>query len=276
MILSVVLFVSFPLGVKSEEKTVLERVKSQGFIRVGMREDAVPFGYRDLNNNLSGICLDFINLLREKLKEDLDLQVITIKLYRSTLFNRFDLVADGLIDVECGPNTITNNREGVTFSKPFFVTGTQFLVPTENHRNFHLNQSNSQIKLGVLRGTTTEEIIEQRYPRATLQKFQGVNGRLRGVQAVQKGIIDGFASDGILLIGEATLLGLAIPRDYTIVPSLPLDCSYYGLILPADDPEWRNLVDSVISGTNLRTLLRRWFTIVSPYIRESISFCTSN
>jgi polar amino acid transport system substrate-binding protein len=274
LILSLILFFTVSAGLKSQAETILERVNRQGSIQVGIREDAVPFSYRDINNDLSGICLDFINLLRQELEEKLNQEVLTVKIYKSTLYNRFNLVKDKVIDLECGPNTIRDDLDNITFSKPFFITGTQFLIRKEDENKFKIDGPLANFKLGVLRNTTTKQFIEQRYPRAILQEFQGVTGRRRGVEAVKKGTVDGFASDGILLIGEATLLGLAIPKDYTLVPSHPLDCEYYGLILPADDPEWRDFVNAVINPNELRSLLRKWFSVVAPYIQETINFCS--
>ena len=49
-----------------------------GLLKVGIREDAVPFGYRDINGDLEGLCLDFIAVLRDKLKQEL---IKTINFY---------------------------------------------------------------------------------------------------------------------------------------------------------------------------------------------------
>ncbi|ACK71410.1 extracellular solute-binding protein family 3 [Gloeothece citriformis PCC 7424] len=239
-----------------------------------MREDAVPFGYEDLDNNLSGICLDVINLIKERVQEELNQEIILVKLFQSTLFNRFELIKDGVVYLECGPNTIRESPDlEVAFSAPFFVTGTQFIIPSGLENRFDADSSLADFTLGVLRNTTTQQLLASRYPQATIQEFQGITGRLRGIQAVQTGRIDAFASDGILLIGEATLQGLPIPEDYVLVPQPPLDCEYYGLILPKNDPQWRELVNSVIDNVKLKEILRKWVTVISPYLEETRNFC---
>jgi len=43
----------------------------------------------------------------------------------STLQNRFDLLRDGTVQLECGPNRIRQGIAGVTFSNPIYVTGTR-------------------------------------------------------------------------------------------------------------------------------------------------------
>ncbi|WP_049802664.1 amino acid ABC transporter substrate-binding protein [Gloeothece verrucosa] len=268
------LFFNFSSFLQAQETSVLDNIQKTGLLRVAMREDAVPFGYKDLDNNLNGICLDVINLIRQQIQEELNKQIITVKLFQSTLYNRFDLVKDGLVDLECGPNTIRQASDlAIAFSDPFFITGTQFIIKTDQENKFNTDGSLADLTLGVLRNTTTQEFIRNRYPQAKIQVFQGITGRLRGIQAVQSGKIDAFASDGILLLGEATLQGLSIPEQYQLVPQRPLDCQYYGLILPKNDPRWRELVNSVISNVELRQILRKWLTVVGPYVRETLNTC---
>ncbi len=114
IILTLVILSNFfaPLPAKSE--TVLEKIKRTGLLEVAMREDAIPFGYRDSNNNLQGLCLDFIQLLRGELKHKLNLQIISVKIYKSTLFNRFQLLENKTVDFECGPNSIRKNIQVLT------------------------------------------------------------------------------------------------------------------------------------------------------------------
>jgi polar amino acid transport system substrate-binding protein len=242
-----------------------------------MREDAIPFGYRDSNNNLQGLCLDFIQLLREELKQKLNLQIISVKIYKSTLFNRFQLLENKTVDFECGPNSIRKTiPNGVSFSRPFFVTGTQFLVRSDNQNNFNFSSSLEGISIGVLRDTTTQELLRQKYPLATYQEFQGVTGRLRGIQSLRRNRIDAFASDGILLIGEAVILGLSLGKDYQLIPPNPLNCDYYGFILPANDLQWQEFINGVIVTSENRNIFKKWFTEVVSYFRDTWQYCRNN
>ncbi|PSF37289.1 amino acid ABC transporter substrate-binding protein [Aphanothece hegewaldii CCALA 016] len=266
--------VSFPIPLKAQNKTVLENIQETGLIRVGIREDAVPFGYRNADNNLSGLCLDFVNQLRRQLQQELKRNIFTVKIFQSTLFNRFDLIEDQVIDLECGPNSIqTEPSQFVSFSKPFLVTGIQFLIRKDDQLKFNVRGTLEGVTIGVLRNTSTEKFIRTRYPLATIQQFQGTTGRVRGIQALQRGRIDAFVSDGILLIGEATLLGLDLEKDYVIVPTQPLTCEYYGLILPKNNPQWQKLVNETIEIARSQLIIADWFSIVDSYIQETNVNC---
>ncbi|CCI09044.1 amino acid ABC transporter substrate-binding protein [Microcystis aeruginosa] len=277
IILTLVILSNVFATLPAKSETVLEKIKRTGLLEVAMREDAIPFGYRDSNNNLQGLCLDFIQLLREELKHKLNLQIISVKIYKSTLFNRFQLLENKTVDFECGPNSIRKTiPDGVSFSRPFFVTGTQFLVRSDNQNNFNFSSSLEGISIGVLRDTTTQELLRQKYPLATYQEFQGVTGRLRGIQSLRRNRIDAFASDGILLIGEAVILGLSLGKDYQLIPPNPLNCDYYGFILPANDPQWQEFINGVIVTSENRNIFKKWFTEVASYFRDTWQYCRNN
>ncbi len=256
---------------------VLEKIKRTGLLEVAIREDAAPFGYRDRANNLQGLCLDLINLLRQQLRQELNLNILSLKVYKSTLNNRFELVGNRSVDLECGPNTIVSNSEkNVDFSAPFFVTGTQFLIKKSERQKINIPRNLINVNIGVLENTTTEQFIEEKFPLAKVQTFRGQTARARGVQALQRGRIDAFASDGILLIGEAVLLDLSMGDQYLLIPQQPLDCSFYGLILPKDDSSWRDFVNRVIETKENRSIFRDWFSVITPYLREVVQACRSN
>lgn len=271
-ILSLFLGLDYSLPIKAE--TTLEKIKKTGLLRVGIRSDAIPFGYRDNNNELRGICFDFIASLKEELKPQIDRNIITVKILISTLYNRFEIVEDNLVDLECGPNTIREISEyNVDFSDAFFVTGAKLLMKKELASTLNNNDNLTDLTIGVLRYTTTEEFIKNKYPHAKIEFFQGVKGSLRAIQAVQQGRIDSFANDGILLIGESTLLRLSLNENYTLIPNNPLTCERYGLILPNNDPSWRDFVNSVIKSVEDKKILKEWFPAFSAELNKTKEFC---
>lgn len=277
VIVNLFLLFLFPLPINAQEETVLEKINRTGLLKVGIREDAIPFGYRNVNGNLDGLCLDFLAIFREELKKKLNKEVIAIKLYKSTLFNRFELVSDRIVDIECGPNTIREVPDyEVQFSSPFFLTGTQLLINNDNKKSINLNSNLENVSIGVLKNTTNEQLISEKYPLANLVRFQGVTGRYRGIQALQGGKIEAFASDGVLLVGEALTQGLRLGKDYTLVPKNPLDCEEYGLILPNNDPPWLDFVDSIIKTSSTRKTYEDWFGEILPQIEAIQSFCRGN
>ncbi|WP_342597612.1 transporter substrate-binding domain-containing protein [Cyanobacterium aponinum UTEX 3222] len=244
----------------ARSETVLEEINRTGVLKVGVRNDAIPFGYRD-NGRLEGLCLSLIQLIREEIIRTEQRNIISIDLLVSGLYNRFDIVQDKVVDLECGPNSIRSIPEysRVTFSEPFFISGLQ-LITRRDRTSSVLNSDGKDLTIGVLAYTNTENLIKEKYPLAQLEFFQGAKGNLRGIQSVNQERIDAFANDGILLLGEAILNRIPIEDNspLSIVPEIPLTCERYGLILPKDE-NWENLVNSVLQSEDFRRIRRDWF-----------------
>jgi polar amino acid transport system substrate-binding protein len=273
LIASVILCLSAIETIGTPKPSVLQKIENNGVIKLGIREDAPPFGYLDSQDNLKGYCLDFFSLLRDKLTTTLNRDIVVIKLLKSRANNRFDLVKQGAIDLECGPNTIDLQRkDDIVFSTSFFVTGTQFLLDRQKLKNIDLDGTLENVSLGVIANTVTENTIRQRYPLAQIKSFEGTNPRSRGVTALQQGIIDAMISDGILLRAEAQRQRLPT-QTYPLIPEKPLTCDRYGMILNGGDAEWKSFIDEVILSREARGLLHKWFAGVIPDLKIAAARC---
>jgi ABC-type amino acid transport substrate-binding protein len=239
------------------QETVLAQIERTGVLKVALRQDAAPLGYINDQAQWTGYCRDFARDLQAHLSYELDRDVeIGLVELPSTLDDRFSLVQTQAVHLECGPNTIRQDIEGVTFSLPLLVSGTQFLIKPAQENRINPNTPLANIRIGVLPGTTTEQFIRQAYPQAQLVPFLGPAGRGAAVQAIDSGTIDTFASDGLLLLGELLRQNRAV-TDYTLVPERPLTCEFYGLILPDSDLDWKNLVNGFIEDTHRQRLGRQ-------------------
>ena len=249
---------------------VLDKIQRTGVLNLAIRQDAPPFGYLNANDELQGYCLDFFALLEKQLIARLKRNTLSLKLFKSTADNRFDLVSRNIVALECGPNTIRSDiPKNTDFSTSFFVTGTQFLVKKNNSLDLDGNLENA--RLGVINNTTTAQLIAQRYPLARLQKYRGVTARARGIEAVQQGQIDAMISDGILLRSAAQQQGLSFTK-YTLIPNIPLTCDRYGMIIQGNDPGWQDFVNSVINSPKAAALLNAWFSPLTSYTQTE-DFC---
>lgn len=274
-LLSLLLLITlnFNLIKPAYSQTVLEEIQQTGLLKVGIRSDAIPFGYRDNNQQLRGICLDFVNILNEQLKNTIDRDIILVKIFISSLYNRFEIVEDGIVHLECGPNTVREITDyEVEFSEPFFVTGTKFFAQAQSASGL-INSDGSNLTIGLLRYTTTEQFIKEKYPQAKFELFQGVRGSIRAIQAVQQGRIDAFANDGILLLGESVQLNADNNPNFVIIPPIPLTCERYGFILPKNDPSWRSFVNLSIESAQDAQILQQWLPIVVTELNINEKAC---
>ncbi len=233
-------------------ETVLSEIKRTGVLRAGIRKDAPPFGFFE-QDQWQGYCTTKMSYLVDHLREVLNIPVrleqIESVLDEDSPNNRYQMVANGKVHLECGPNTIksTPPLPGVTYSTAFYYSGTHFLITPEMRGIFKPDTALSDQTIGVLPGSNTHTLISSTYPLAEIvdERYNSPKGRELGVRDVVEREIDAFASDGILLMGEALRQGLTF-RDFTLTPDRPLSCDFYGIILPAQDRKWKTEIDKFI------------------------------
>jgi polar amino acid transport system substrate-binding protein len=254
----------------AEAKNVEEEIKSTGVLKVGIREDSPLFGF---GTEKVGYCQDFAENVAQQLSTEYGRE-IKAELVKSTTQNRWVLVTDGVVHLECGPNTINPSqlqKYNVAFSTPFFVTATQILAKS--------NKSEDQLKrgkIGIIAGTTNAQEIEKIYPFGQID--DSFRRRSHGIADVQTGEIDGFASDGILLIGTASLMNLPL-ANYNLFTPLVNErpfCSAYAMILPGDseNQSWRDKINNLIVETDMKNAIwQNWFGELFPYFESLAQVC---
>ena len=257
----------------SRARTVEQEIKKTGVLKVGVREDSPLFGF---GSDKAGYCADFANSLAENLSQQLG-KTIQTEVVKSTTQNRWDLVKDGTVHLECGPNTIAPDREqeyGIKFSQPFFVTATQVFTRIDA-----TEESLKSGTIGIIKGTTNEQEIRLLYPDEQIN--DSFESRSQGINAVQLQEIKGFASDGILLEGTASVLEID-PKEYTLVTPLigniPL-CAAYGMILPegVENSQWHDTVNSwIVKSGQAEKIWKTWFNDFLPYIGKVMEACQAS
>ena len=254
---------------------VWQRIQQTGVITAGARKNSVPFGYVNEQGKWVGYSLDILELIRQQAEKQLG-KPIELKLVEVTPQNRFTKIKDQSIDLECGSTTHTWEREKeVDFSVSYFASGTKLLIKKDS--GLDSVELLAGKRIGVIPKTTNEMAIKFQQPAAQLI---AVNDRREGLQKLETGEIDGFASDGIVLEGlRRTALN---PDDYEVVPKFPILYESYGCVLPQDESAWRDLVnysliafmEGVVSDRpEAVAIYERWFGEkgVAPYSREAIN-----
>ena len=257
----------------SREEPVLEEIKRTGILKVAVRTDAPPFGYLGNNSNWTGYCASFVNSLEDYLESKLarpgGVQVVKLP---SNLENRYQLVEQDQVHLECGPNTIRSDIKDVTFSQPFFATGTKFLLKSDRAKGFQRNSDFKNLTIGVLKHTTTEQFIEEQFPTIEKIYFEGNEARSMAIEALNNNSIDALVSDSILSAQEIQRQGLA-SNDYVLLPQQPLTCDYYGMILPKGDRQWQNTINSFLNSQSLKQTKNKLLAGFSAEILAAVDYC---
>ncbi len=261
------------LSSPAANSSVMDNIRTTGTLTVAIRSDSPLFGYIDENRQWTGYCFDLVEAIETSLEamETMpgDIEVAYVP---STLANRYQLVQYGLVDLECGPNTIRTDLEGVAFSVPFFYTGTQLLVAEDQVNLLAQNPTLSGAVIGVAAQTTNEQFLRRAFPEASLVTFESSQGGKIGLQGLNNGDFAAYASDSILL--RAALVDSAWSEDhYRLIPGQPLTCDSYGLILPTGDEEWQRTIGTLLQSEPQLSIQENWLGEYYPLELATLEYC---
>ncbi|HAC62238.1 MAG TPA: amino acid ABC transporter substrate-binding protein [Cyanothece sp. UBA12306] len=255
---------------------VLEKIRQTGVINAGTRKDAIPFGYVNEQGKWVGYSVDILEIIRQDLEKKLG-KPIKLNLLEVTAQNRFDKIKDGTIDIECASTTFTWERnETVDFTVSYFASGTKVLVAKGS--GIGAIETLAGRKVGVIPKTTNEQAIKIQQPAAQLVM---VKDRNDGLKKLESGIIDAFASDGIVL--EGLKKESSNPNILEVVPEFPYVYESYACMVPQNNSAWRNSVnyslikfmEGIVSDQPQPVAIyEKWFgedTGITPYSRDNIN-----
>ena len=210
----------------------LERVRAAGELRIGVRSDSPPFGFKDEAGNPRGFDVDLGFRLAKVLGVRPDFVFVTPK-------ERFTKLQSGEID--CVIATLTANRRRareLDFSIPYFQDQQQLLVkadsPIQSYRDLPAK------KVAAAEGTTSLENLTTISPDCQPVKVADLE---EGFQLLREGKVDALISDGVKLI--ARRLDDPHPDAFRLAGAAP-SVELYVIGLPRDDSEFRRAVDEFL------------------------------
>ncbi|MDZ8104408.1 MAG: amino acid ABC transporter substrate-binding protein [Nostoc sp. DedQUE12a] len=233
-ILSLMFAMLMPNVVAAE--TVMQKVARTGVLTAGTSRDALPFAYVDSQEKLNGYSVDMLILIKEQLEKNLQ-KKIKLQLVGLSPSERIPKIVNQQVDIVCDATSFTWERDKkVDFSVSYGATGTQLLV----NKGSNLGSAESLIdkRIGVLSGTTNEQAIARVQPKAKLVYFKT---RTEGYTALQKGTIDGFSSDSIIL--EGWLQQQKNPDAFAIVPDRPYSQEGIACMVPENNSKFLDTVN---------------------------------
>ena len=172
--------------------------------------------------------------------------------------NRFDSIAAGVADIECGSSSVSFARmTKVDFSSFIFMENTGLMVRVNSGIDSFADLKGK--KIAVIVGTTNEAALTREIQRRQIQTtVVRVKDRREGMTALRSGAVDSFASDKLLLIGAPNADGAA----YKMLPE-NLSTEPYALALPRGDWRFRAAVNRALSqlysSAEILDIYRKWF-----------------
>ena len=227
-----------------ESEGTLEKIARTGEFVIGYRTDASPLSYENAEGQPSGYSVDLCRRIAAGVKAHLGKGNIEAKFVRVTSDERISAVVTGKIDIECGSTTVTLSRqERVDFTLPTFVTGGSVLSLAKNRIQDMSDLSGK--KVGVVKGTTTVEQLRNYLQQNLIDaEVVIVGARKEGMHQLDRGDIEAFASDQIVLIGQ--VIEALNPKQYSLVNET-FSYEPYGLVVRRNDADFRLVANRAIA-----------------------------
>ena len=238
----------------------LKKIADTGTVTIAYRPDATPFSFKDDKEQIAGFSIDLCKRVVDLIARQLNAPKLQVRWQPVTVQARFDAVAKGQADMECGSSTVTLSRmKRVDFSSYIFVESTGLLIKAASGLRSLSDMSGRRI--AVVSGTTNERAVRAQLSRrqinATVLPFAT---RDEAFAALQEGKADAFASDKLLLVGVGNQA-----RDSKSLRLLPDELSFepYGIVLPRGDSDFRLAVNAALSrlygSGEIEEIFGRWF-----------------
>jgi len=257
--------------VLAEDPTgTLKKIIDNRTIRLGYQKDLAPFSSAGADGKPKGYSIDLCHRVVAGIRSDYSLVALDIEWVELTLTNRFQLVADGTIDMECGATAVTLSRHKlVDFSAMTWIDSGTFLM----RRGQRIKAIADLVgkRVAVFKGATTDKALREALLAQTLAGGQVttqivlVKDRKEGMEALENGAVDALAGDRTIL---ASFARNARDPEQLVVADYQFMYQPYALPLRRNDADFKFAVNTVLAnlyhGGEVLKIYRRWFGDLTP------------
>ena len=235
----------------------MKRIADSKTIKLGYRTGATPFSFLGDKKEPVGYTIDLCTLVVNSIGKSLG-GPLKIEWVEVTTQNRFSMVAQGKADLECGSSTITLSRmKEVDFSSITFTESTGIIVKATSGVQKAIDLDGK--KIAVAMNTTNERALADLIKQGTMKAvLVPVKDRDAGVAALEKGDVDAYASDKLLLVGAR----FSDPNAMRMLPD-DLSLEPYGIVLPRGDWALRLAVNTglaeIYRSGQIASVFGKWF-----------------
>jgi ABC-type amino acid transport substrate-binding protein len=238
----------------------LGAIKERKAIVIGYLKDAYPMSFLGKDGQPTGYSLDLCRAIAEEVGRVVGVNPLKIEYVPVNLDGRFDALANGAIDIECGTSTVTLSRmRKVDFTYTTFLDGGSLLVKKGSAISGipALVDETVAVIPGTTSATALRAAIAKSYVNAGVLE---VKSHEEGISALETGRATAYASDRVLLIG--LLMKASKPELFAIAPE---QFSYepYAFAVRRNDADFRLIANTALarlyrSGDVLK-IFDRWF-----------------
>ncbi|MGY4626851.1 amino acid ABC transporter substrate-binding protein [Bradyrhizobium sp. USDA 4486] len=252
----------------------LDNIKSKKAITIGYREASIPFSYLGGDQKPVGFSLDLCAHIVDRLKADLSTPDLHVKLTPVNSSNRIPLIQNGTVDIECGGTASSKQRlEQVSFSVSTFASQTAWLAKVSSGFKTPKDLKGKTIvvtqgsdALGIAKGISQDEGLNLTIAQA--------KDHAESLLLLATGRASAWVEADILLAGMKA--DYSNPADLTFLRANYGTIYYYGLMFSKDDPDFKKMVDDVLSklmaSGEFAKIYDKWFMAAIPPKNINLNF----
>jgi glutamate/aspartate transport system substrate-binding protein len=267
-----------PLAATASTPDTLAKVRQNGELVVGYYETEIPFSYVDGKGNIVGYSYEMTQKIARSVQKHLRLENLKIKPQVLTLQNRFAMIQNGNIDLECASSTHTRQRaQSVGFSTSIFIGSIRIMT----HKNSGIRDvADLADKTVVTKSTATAEQIIAKIKQDKKINFKtmvSIDRTTTPLMLLQTGQADAYLLDDALLVG---VINEAWRPDDWIVTGQAQSFEAYGCMMKKGDAAFKRVVDQAIidlmKSGEAEALYQKWFMAPIPPKGRNLQFPLSS
>jgi glutamate transport system substrate-binding protein len=186
-----------PSGETSEQAqefevgTTMAELQKKGEIRIGVKYDVPPFGFKNPNSGaIEGFDIDFGKAVADKLGAE-------PKFVEAISDNRIPFIQDGTVDLVLSTMTINEERaQEIGFTDPYFIAHGRILTKKGSDIKGVDDLAGKRVCTAL--GSTYEETLKTQAPKADLKLVDTYSECL---ELIQNGAVDAISTDDVILTG---------------------------------------------------------------------------
>ncbi|NMV40744.1 amino acid ABC transporter substrate-binding protein [Ralstonia insidiosa] len=237
---------------------VLDQIRQSGTITLGYREGAVPFSFSDAKGQPAGYAVDLCLRVAEAAQRRLNLPELKVRWLPLTAQSRVPAVVNGLVAIDCAPNTITAERKKqVDFSLAYYVSAVRMLVRTDSGIQSFDDMRGKTVVTSA--GSTSDRHVRRLKDQYGYREVYAKD-HVESFLMLDTGRAQAFVLDDVVLYGLRA--NAKTPAQYEVVgPTLSVERN--ALMLSRADAQWKALVDQTLAALfaspDVLALQKRWF-----------------
>jgi glutamate transport system substrate-binding protein len=214
-----------------EPGTTMARLQEEGRIRIGVKYDVPPFGFRNPQTDaIEGFDVDLGKAVADALG-------VEPRFVEAISDNRIPFIKDGTVDLVLSTMTINEERaREIGFTDPYFIAHGRILVPEDS--DIQGIEDLAGTKVCTALGSTYEETLREQAPDADLRLVDTYSECL---ELLQNGAVDAISTDDVILTG------MIIQDDSLKLVGEELTVEPYGGGFRRGDDEFRDFLNGVIA-----------------------------